>query len=201
MELSKKFWISIGAGAVIVLTTLFFSLREKQDEPSIEIPVAEEDGAPIVDQETIIKPQAQTKPAPAFLVNSKDTISSWSFSGIYAGNESLTIRAQTDIARLQSLLGTGEYQDYDLYNGIGNNYTYLGDGERAFVAYKKAISLDPSRAIVYMNVGNLMEQLDAMYSAKDAYAKAVESEPNTAQYKNAERDFLTHYFPEEGTQN
>ncbi len=91
------------------------------------------------------------------------------------------------------MLGAGKYPDYDLYNGIGNNYTYLGDGEKAFAAYKKAISLNPERGIIYMNIGNLMEQLGALYSAKDAYAKAVAVEPGIVQFKNAEADFLAQH--------
>jgi tetratricopeptide (TPR) repeat protein len=190
MELSKKLWVGVVGIIIVLLIALFMAFRdEKVPVPSDGAPIAreevEEDGS-LVEEET-----TQAPPAPAtFTVNAKDTIASWKFTGRYAGNETLTINAQTDIARLQAFLGTGEYQDYDLYNGIGNNYTYLGDGEKAFAAYKKAISLDAGRAIVYMNIGSLMEQLAAYNTAKDAYAKAVAAEPGVAQYKNAQIDFL-----------
>jgi hypothetical protein len=195
MELSNKFWITVLALGVL-LGALYFTFRgETMPAPSGETLIADGEGENTevavtfipVEQSTA---QAPSAPAPSFVVNKKDTIASWKFTGRYAGNETLTINAQTDIARLQSLLGTGEYQDYDLYVGIGNDYTYLGDGEKAFAAYKKAVTLDPNRAVVYMNIGNLMEQMEAYNTAKDAYAKAVAVEPDMPQYKNAQADFL-----------
>jgi tetratricopeptide (TPR) repeat protein len=197
MELSKKLWGSIGVIALILIIALFVILR---DEEVALAPSGEEASVVSEESEEMLSEEESSTLAPlataTFSVNSKDTISSWEFAGRYAGNETLTINAQTDIARLHSLLGTGEYQDYDLYNGIGNNYTYLGDGEKAFAAYRKAISLNAERAIVYMNIGNLMEQLKAYHTAKDAYAKAVATEPGVAQYQNAEADFLARQFPE-----
>ncbi len=196
--MDKQTWIGI---AIILLIggALYFSPQEEAES----VPLAEE-GASVVEEASEIvaeeKAPVTAVAVSSFRVNVKDTIASWKFTGRYAGNETLTINAQTDIARLQSLLGTGKYPDYDLHTGIGNNYTYLGDGEKAFTAYKKAISLDPERAIIYMNIGNLMEQLGALYTAKDAYAKAVATEPGVAQYKNAEADFLAQH-PELSKEN
>jgi tetratricopeptide (TPR) repeat protein len=190
-------WWGIAAVVVVLFGALFFALSDEEAPAPVEnTPIAEEEAIEeetAVEEDSAPKTSQPSQPAATFTVNAKDTIASWKFTGRYAGNETLTISAQTDIARLQSHLGTGKYQDYDLYNGIGNNYTYLGDGEKAFAAYKKAISLDPGRAIVYMNIGNLMEQLGAYHTAKDAYAKAVAAEPDEAQYKTAQADFLVRF--------
>jgi tetratricopeptide (TPR) repeat protein len=190
--MDKQTWIGI---AIILLIGggLYFSPQEEAES----LPLVEE-GASVVEEANEVV-EEEKAPAPqstaTFVINTKDTITSWQFAGRYTGNETLTMNAQTELARLQGLLGTGKYSDYDLYNGIGNNYTYLGDGEKALAAYKKAISLDSKRALVYMNIGNLMEQLGAYNTAKDAYAKAVALEPDMTQYKSAQTEFLERRFP------
>lgn len=133
----------------------------------------------------------------AFPINSADTISSWSFKGAYTGNDTLEAQARADITHLTALLGTGQYDDYDLYNGMGNDYLLLGDGRSAYNDYNKAISIYPDKGLVYTNVGHLMNLLGANQTAADAYAKAVHVEPSVLQYHLARLDFLTKYLPKD----
>lgn len=134
---------------------------------------------------------------PAFPINSADTISSWSFQGAYTGNATLEAQANADIAHLTSLLGKGQYDDYDLYNGMGNDYLLLGDGRSAYSEYNKAISIHSDKGLVYTNVGHLMNLLGANQTAADAYAKAVHVEPSVLEYHLARLDFLTKYLPKD----
>ncbi len=136
---------------------------------------------------------------PAFPINSADYISSWSFTGAYTGNDTLEAQANADIAHLTSLLGKGQYDDYDLYNGIGNDDLLLGDGRGAYAEYNKAISIHPDKGLVYTNLGHLMNLLGANQTAADAYAKAVAVEPSVLQYHLARLDFLTKYLPKDNT--
>jgi len=132
-----------------------------------------------------------------FPINKKDTILSWSFKGSYLGNDVLVAQATKSIADLTPQLQKSGSNTYDVYVGIGNNYTYLGDGAAAYESYNNAIAQNAEHALVYMNLGSLMDKLGAYYTAADAYAKAVELGSSFAQYRNAQMDFLTERFPEE----
>lgn len=132
---------------------------------------------------------------PAFPISKADTISSWSFKGAYTGNDTLVAQANADIAHLTGLLGKGEYDDYDLYNGMGNDDLLLGDGSGAYAAYNKSISIHPDKGLAYTNMGHLMDVLGAYETAAAAYAKAVAVEPGQLQYHLMRLDFLTKRLP------
>jgi hypothetical protein len=201
----KQQWALGGLGIVIVAGAFF--LARPSEEPvaptpegttevtNVQVPEDAKSGEDTM-SEVVKKEVAPIAPnLPVFTLNAKDKISSWQFKGTYLGNDTLVAKAKADIAHLESLLGKGEYKDYDLYTGIGNDYTYLGEGGKAYEAYQKAFNLEPERAIVYMNIGNLMEYLRAYHTAKDAYARAVAVEPGMLQYQRAQADFLERQLP------
>ena len=132
-----------------------------------------------------------------FPINPADTIASWSFKGAYTGNATLVAQANADIAHLASLLGTGKYDDYDLYNGIGNDYNLLGDGQTAYRYYSKAAAVHPGKGLVYTNLGHLFDELGAYHTAADAYAKAVHVEPSVLEYHVMRLTFLTTRLPKD----
>jgi tetratricopeptide (TPR) repeat protein len=139
--------------------------------------------------------RASSVPEIVFPINKADTIASWNFKGAYSEDETLVAQAHADIAHLTGLLGKGQYDNYDLYNGIGNDDVLLGDGQGAYAAYAKAAAIHPDKGLVYTNIGHLMNLLGANYTAADAYAKAVAVEPAMLQYHLARLDFLTKQLP------
>lgn len=143
-----------------------------------------------------------TKPAPAkpvatgpFPINSADKLVSWSFTGTYSGNATLTAQAKADVEKLTGLLGKGTYDDYDLYLGIGNDKNLLGDGKGAYDAYNRSIAIHPAKGLAYTNLGHLFDELGAYQTAADAYAKAVAVEPGVLQYHLERLRFLTERLP------
>lgn len=131
-----------------------------------------------------------------FPINPQDTISSWTFKGGYTGNQPLIDQTKADAAKLAGLLGKGQYDDYSLYNGIGNDDNLLGNGKAAYNAYNHAIALYPdNQGLAYANLGNLMSNMGAYYTAADAYAKAVQVEPTTLAYHVERLEFLTQKLP------
>lgn len=132
---------------------------------------------------------------PAFPINSADTIASWSFKGAYTGNDTLIAQANADIAHLTGLMGKGQYDDYDLYIGIGNDDNLMGDGAGAYENYDRAVHIHPSKGLGYANIGNLMNELGAYHTAADAYAKAVAVEPSQMEYHIERLNFLTQRLP------
>ena len=134
-----------------------------------------------------------------FPVNTKDTIASWSLKGAYSGNTTLEQKANADITHLKSLLNTGKYSNYILYNGIGNDYVLLGNGSAAYNAYNSAAKADPGQGLTYTNLANLFEQLGAYYTAADAYKKAVTVEPGMLVYHLDQIKYLVTQFPNQTT--
>ena len=132
---------------------------------------------------------------PAFPINTGDTVASWTFKGPYTGNETLTAQANVDITHLRSLIGKGQYDDYDLYVGIGNDDNLLGDGAGAYANYDRAAKIHPMKGLVYTNLGHLFDELGAYHTAADAYAKAVAVEPVQLIYHIMRLSFLTMRLP------
>lgn len=195
----EKQWFLIGIGflAVVFIGGSFWYTSTKNQASDVQSTVTASTTLPTISPTMTAVPSASRVPQPVlikFPINPKDTISSWSFKGIYAGNETLIAKANTDMEHLRSLIGKGEYDDYDLYVGIGNDYNYLGDGANAYQNYNRASSIYPDKGLAYMNLGHLMDQLGAYYTASDAYAKAVTVEP-ISQYKNAQTDYMNWRFP------
>lgn len=134
----------------------------------------------------------------SFPINTADTIVSWSFKGAYSGNESLTAQARSDIEHLTNLIGKGQYDDYDLYNGIANNYGMLGEGKTAYQNYNQAIKIHPKKGLAFVNLAHLMNGLGMYHTAADAYTKAVTVEPGMLEYHVERLTYLTRQF---GTDN
>jgi tetratricopeptide (TPR) repeat protein len=134
---------------------------------------------------------------PTFPINPNDTIVSWSFKGAYTGNDALIQQANADIAHLTSLLGKGQYDDYDLYIGIGNDDNLLGDGSGAYQNYNRSIHIHPNKGLAFVNLAHLMDELRAFRTAADAYAKAVTVEPKVLQYHVERLNYLTRQFATE----
>ena len=132
---------------------------------------------------------------PAFPINASDTIASWNFQGAYTGNSALVDQANADMAHLTSLLGKGQYDDYDLYVGIANDYNLLGNGKAAYDAYDKAVHIHTDKGLAYVDLGHLFDELGAYNTAADAYAKAVHVEPAVLEYHVERLTFLTRAFP------
>ena len=201
----EKQWFVVGVGFLIVVLAVGVLWYDRAEAPVPKIETQESilpvsttttESLQLGDNKSV--PQT-SKPASAiskFPINPADNISSWNFKGVYTGNDILIEKANVDIARLKSLIGKGQYNDYDLYVGIGNAAGLMGDGESAYQNYNRAVSIHPDKGLAYMNLGHLMDLLGAYRTAADAYAKAATVEP-IPQYKNAQLDYLTWRFPEE----
>lgn len=137
-----------------------------------------------------------SRPKP-FPINPADHIANWSFKGTYMGNQALTDQANADIARLTGLLGKGQYDDYDLHIGLGNDYDLLGNGQAAYDEFDRAIAIHSDKGLAYVNLAHLMSQLGANETAADAYTKAVTAEPSVLEYHLERLDFLTKTFPQD----
>lgn len=136
---------------------------------------------------------------PAFPINPKDSIASWTFKGAYTGNATLIAQADADIVHLKSLLGKGEYDDYDLHIGLGNDKNLEGDGRGAYDEYNTAASIHPAKGLAYANLGHLMDELKAYETAADAYAAAVKAEPSQLEYHLERLSYLTRQFPNDSS--
>lgn len=131
---------------------------------------------------------------PEFPINSADVISSWDFKGAYTENATLVTKAKADISHLTDLLGKGEYDDYDLYNGIANDYGFLGDGKKAYEYYNRAINIHTNKGLAYVNLAHFLEQVGGYNTAADAYTRAVTVEPAFLEYHIERMNFLTERF-------
>ena len=132
-----------------------------------------------------------------FPINPGDSISSWDFKSSSSGDTTLVARATADIQNLTALIGKGQYDNYDLYNGIANDYSSLGNGKLAYQFYNKAIQIHPAKGLAYVNLAHFMSQLGAYDTAADAYTKAVAVEPGMLEYHLERLTYLTGQFPED----
>lgn len=190
MELIKKYWVWGVAILIIIIGGYMLSQKTAQ--------------APGLDTTTLFTPNATTTTSVAsttsstqkqFPVDKADTIASWNFTGTHTGNITLKTQATADVQKLTDLLGKGSYEDYDLYNGIANDYTALGDGTMAYHYYNLAVAIHPTKGLAYMNLGHLFDLLGAENTAVNAYAKSVAVEPNQNAYWLAYLNFLANTQP------
>jgi len=202
MQITKKQWLVAGVVVVLIVGGLWYmQSRTRVVESPITASSTPESSTSVSPEPAASSTPASVKPAPLtitkFPINPADTITTWSFKGAYTGNDALIKKANDDIALLTSLIGKGQYDDYDLYLGIANDEVYMGDGAGAYQNYNHSIAIHPNKGLAYANLGHLMDELGAYHTAADAYAKAVAVEPTQAQYRTAQLDFLTARFPEE----
>jgi tetratricopeptide (TPR) repeat protein len=205
MQLSRTQWVGAVIGAIIVVTGIVWLYRA-HGRPPVSRPVPDVTQSATTASSTGALPSAASStPAQAtntalpFPINSADTIASWSFKGAYAGNATLIAQANADIVHLTSLVGGGKYDNYDLYNGIANDYTSLGDGATAYQYYNRALRIYPNKGLVYVNLAHMFAGLGANDTAADAYAKAVSVEPSVLEYHVEQLNFLTNTLPNNTT--
>lgn len=133
-----------------------------------------------------------TLSVPRYALSDKDSVSSWNFPPAYASGSEDAKRVQTEIDKLQSLLGTGK-SDYEVLVGISAEYELLGEGQKSYLYLSKAISDSPNKALAYFSLGHLFERVGALYSAKEAYNTAVAKEPGNTVYTSYREQFLAKY--------
>ena len=200
MQITKRHWVAAGVGFVVAV----FAYLGWANWPKASVtPIRLESTFNAASTTGGVTPTGQTattsvaiKPFP---INPADTIASWSFKGADAGNDTLMAQANADIASLAELFGKGKYDDYDLYNGIANDYVLMGNGEAAYRDYNHSIAIHPNKGLAYVNLGHLMDELGALHTARDAYAKAVALEPTVESYWLSYLNFLATYEPKVGT--
>ena len=133
-----------------------------------------------------------------------DTVASWDIQGIYKDGGELEKKANDEIARQKSLLGgdqsgkNDDPTDYILYVGIANQYMLLGDGKSAYEYLGRALQIDPTKTgLAWYDLGVLLEKVGAFNTARIAYARAVEAQPQVEQYHIARIQFLMSKFSED----
>lgn len=75
---------------------------------------------------------------------------------------------------LPNLLRSGEIKDMaDVHSNLGTAYYYLGKLPEALQHYRRAVELDPDRALYWANLGDALRESGKDAEARDAYARAV----------------------------
>lgn len=128
-----------------------------------------------------------------------ESVSEWTWEGPAILDDAWGVRVQDDIEKLSALVGTGEYNDYDIYVGLAGQYELLGDGARAYEYLTRAIEVDGTQGLAYHNLGHLLTRLGALHTARNVFLKAVETEPVFAQYHIAYLYHLTEHFSEDSS--
>jgi len=192
MPISRTQWTAAGIGFIVAVLAGWWYSSQK-------VPVVTPTTPTIASSTSVTSTTTPSIPsnvtaAQPFPINARDTIISWNFKGAYTGNETLIAQANADIVHLKNLMGKGEYDDYDLYNGIANDKNLMGDGTSAYQNYNRAIAIHPKKGLVYANLGHLMDELGAYYTAADAYEKATTVEPGVLEYYIERLNYLTRQF-------
>lgn len=196
MHITSRHWAAAGIGFFIAILAFFgWTYRSQAPTP----PSMPDTTATTTESGTLVEPvvttTAVTKPFP---INAADMPVSWSFKGAYTGNDALISQANADIAHLTALIGKGQYDDYDLYLGIGNDNNSLGNGKISYENYNRAIAIHPNKGLTFVNLAYLMDNLGAYHTAADAYTKAVTVEPRMLEYHLERLNYLVRQF---GTDN
>jgi len=79
-------------------------------------------------------------------------------------------------------LDSQSYYTADATNYLANAYLQLGETEKAISAYKKSISLNPTRDDLNIQLGNLYFGLDRYQEAEQEYKAAVRKYPGANNY-------------------
>ena len=132
-----------------------------------------------------------------FPIDSRDIITSWELTNIYADDAEGTRRVEENIKRLKGEIGKKENTEYELYVSIANEYKLLGDGKQSYNYLEKALAVDNDRtSVAWHNIGIVLRDLGAIHSARTAFRSAYEIQPLPT-YKMAYERFLAEYFPDE----
>jgi len=196
MQITKRHWVVAITGFVVAVAAVFGWTHRAGAPAPVETLNAltassSESVAPVAQATTTSVTIKQ------FPIHAADTIISWNFKGVDTGDATRTAQTNADIANLKSLLGTGKYDDYDLYLGMGNDNNLLGNGKGAYQNFNISISIHPKKGLAYANLAHLMDELGAYYTAADAFAQAVAVEPGTLMYHLDRIAYLTRQFPKD----
>lgn len=134
-------------------------------------------------------------------IDSRDTISTWDFQGSHKDGGEFEARVAAEMVKLQAALEdeATEPTDYAVYVSMAGQQTLLGDGKNTLKYLEKALAIDSTKTgLAWHNVGVLMERLGALNTARMAYARAVEAQPQIDTYHVARFNFLFKYFSEDG---
>ncbi len=202
MEITKEQWAIAGTVGIIVvfLGWMYFSKAPLPTPSTTSSSIASSTVPAATSSASSTVPAVSSRPVTVlspFPINTNDTIVSWNFKGAYTDNTTLINQANADSSRLTSLLGKGQYDNYDLYIGIGNDANLIGNGKGAYNAYNHSIAIYPNKGLAYVNLAHLMDELGAYHTAVDAYAKAVAVEPTVLEYHLEQLDYLTRQFPKD----
>ncbi|MBU6214889.1 hypothetical protein KGM48_03580 [Patescibacteria group bacterium] len=200
MRITAKQWAAVG---VVVATALIAWLFSR---PQITVPSSSATSTALsAARESTTTPVAPATPAGAlstikpFPIDPADKISSWTFTGDAAGNAALIEKSRADSARLANMLGSGTYDDYDLYVGMGNDAELIGDGRTAYRYYNRATAIHPNKGLAYANLAHLFDELGAAHTALAGYAKTVAVEPGTLEYHLERLRYLKDHFGSDDT--
>ncbi len=201
MQVTKGHWAVAAMGLVVAVAVAAYVIQTRVPAPqtnATDALITASSTVPFDGNTPTGQATTTTNIVPRpFPINASDAIASWSFKGAYSGNDTLIAQANADSAHLEGLLGKGQYDDYDLYLGIGNDNNLMGDGKVAYQYFNRSISIHPQKGLAYANLAHLMDELGAYYTAADAYAKAVAVEPGMLEYHIERLTYLTRQFPKD----
>lgn len=69
-----------------------------------------------------------------------------------------------------------------LYNNLGTSYLTIGNLDKAFETYEKALSINDSDSLTYFNMASILQLQDKHKEACEYFAKAHEREPEEDSY-------------------
>ena len=193
-----KKWIIGGILVVGIVGIGIMQLRNSEKEPDQSLPITGIQATTTTSEPSSPPaPISIPKPAPftGIALLPGDAIASWDFKGAYTGNPELESKADAELARLQSLMGSQQYPDYVLYVSMANQYDLKGDGRQELAYLEKALAIDSTRTgLAWYNAGQLLKRLGAYRTARVAFERAATVQP-VAQYQKALTDFLKTHFP------
>jgi len=204
MEITKKHWLGAVVGLALAIAAaaavgLFAPRHADAPQPGVSESSLIETGAATTSESEVAPISAtasvsssRSTVAPPSIIKG-DTISSWSFKGVYADSPELVAKADAEIKRLTDLVGRGgEYPDVSIYVGIANQYDLFGDGKQEYDYLVRAISSNGGvSGLPWHNLGVLMEKLGAPLTARVAYQNATLVQPKLKQWHFAYLEFLT----------
>lgn len=185
----------LGALAIVLIAGTFYWYTSRTAlAPTLSTP-AEGAASSTTPAVATSSQQGKTASVPPYKLSlvQGDTVASWNFQGAYTGKAELIQKAQTEMARLSAMLGSGQFTDYELYVSIANQYGLLGDGAKEFLYLNKALGIDSTvTGLAWENMGQLLSKLGAYRTAKLAFEKAVAAQP-IPQYQQTLSDFLKEH--------
>lgn len=129
-----------------------------------------------------------------------ERVTEWSFEGALAHDPASEERIREDIKKLEDSFGSAEDggTDYTRYVGLAQDYEMLGDGKRAYDYLTKALAIDSSgTGLAWHNMGVLLDRLGVPATARYAFSRAVDAQPQIMQYHTAQLEYLTERFPDD----